>query len=263
MKSFVLSVANIKFGIHLLHAEALYKHLIEKYRLFICPAHAPNNVDVKLYFLVSPRYSNKGRVANNITFEEEKDVIFFRLSPNRYCGKYDISNKEGYFIIPPRKEFFNTILRIILAAVNNKKILLLHAASVVENKKGILLIGLPETGKTTISKKYSPENVLSDELSILLYENNKYYLCSSPFHSGEVKPAKLHTKVELCKIYLLSRHNLEKTEIVNYVLKNAIFSSKESYTGNLKHVKKILSKFSPSVADIKSFFQYRETGVKK
>lgn|GEM_PF-4430731 len=251
MKNFVLSIADTKFEIYLLHVGVLFNYLTKKYKPFISTTQIHNS-DVKLYFLFSNHYFCGTQLANNLTFSEEKGDVFFRLK-HSYCGKYSVPKREGYFIIPAKREFFNTIMRIILALVDSKRILLLHAASVVKNKKGLLLIGLPETGKTTISKKYPPESVLSDELSILVYENGKYYLYSSPFHSDDVKPSKLHKKVELYKVYLLTKYKLNKTEIANYILKNVVFSSRESYKENLKHVKKILYKFSPLVVNVRNF----------
>ncbi|MCM8832118.1 MAG: hypothetical protein NC918_08010 [Candidatus Omnitrophica bacterium] len=96
-------------------------------------------------------------------------------------------NKKFYGIISENIFSFDTLLRILssLVILKNNGIIL-HSSSIVENRKSILYVGPSGFGKSTIAKKCERNKILTDELSILFFENNKLISVRSPFW-GELK----------------------------------------------------------------------------
>ncbi len=77
---------------------------------------------------------------------------------------------------------FYTALYIFSTYIHLKNnSLIVHGAGIRINKNGYIFAGASGTGKTTIARKFYPDNLLNDEAVAIKYIKNNFYLKETPF----------------------------------------------------------------------------------
>ena len=106
---------------------------------------------------------------------------------------------------------------------------LVHAASAIRGGKAFLFSGVSGAGKTTISRLAPPDaTLLTDEISYVRREGNRYLACGTPF-AGELARVGENQSAPLSALFLLEkgfRNRIEPvgaTEAVQRLLRNILF----------------------------------------
>jgi hypothetical protein len=106
---------------------------------------------------------------------------------------------------------------------------LVHAASAIRGGKAFLFSGVSGAGKTTISRLAPPDaTLLTDEISYVRREGNRYMACGTPF-AGELARVGENQTAPLSALFLLEKglqnsiEPLGPTEAVQRLLRNILF----------------------------------------
>ena len=106
---------------------------------------------------------------------------------------------------------------------------LVHAASAIRGGEAFLLAGVSGAGKTTISRLAPPDaKLLTDEISYVRREGNRYLACGTPF-AGELARAGENQSAPLSALFLLEKGLQNRIEPVGAVesirrlLRNILF----------------------------------------
>ncbi len=106
---------------------------------------------------------------------------------------------------------------------------LVHAASAIRGGKAFLFSGVSGAGKTTISRLAPPDaTLLTDEISYVRREGNRYIACGTPF-AGELARVGENCSAPLSAFFLLEkglRNRIEPigpSEAIQRLLRNILF----------------------------------------
>ncbi len=106
---------------------------------------------------------------------------------------------------------------------------LVHSASAIRNGKAFLFSGVSGAGKTTISRLAPPDaTLLTDEISYVRREGNRYLACGTPF-AGELARLGENQSAPLSALFFLEKGSQNKiepigaTEAVQRLLRNVLF----------------------------------------
>lgn len=147
---------------------------------------------------------------------------------------FSIKNKTFCFFTIENKYLFDSVLRIIYSIIlADNKGLLLHSAGVIKDKVSFLYVGPTNSGKSTLSKKFTLEDVISDELCPVITDKEKVFCWKSPFFS-EVRVVYDDLKFfRLKQIYFLSGFSFRKRTLkiddkdaLESILKNTFWLAK-------------------------------------
>jgi hypothetical protein len=106
---------------------------------------------------------------------------------------------------------------------------LVHAASAIRGGKAFLFSGVSGAGKTTISRLAPPDaTLLTDEISYVRREGNRYMACGTPF-AGELARVGENCSAPLSAFFLLEKGPQNKiepispTDAIQRLLRNILF----------------------------------------
>ena len=106
---------------------------------------------------------------------------------------------------------------------------LVHAASAIRGGKAFLFSGVSGAGKTTISRLAPPDaTLLTDEISYVRREGNRYIACGTPF-AGELARVGENCSAPLSAFFLLEKglqNHIEPigpSEAIQRLLRNILF----------------------------------------
>jgi hypothetical protein len=106
---------------------------------------------------------------------------------------------------------------------------LVHAASAIRGGKAFLFSGVSGAGKTTISRLAPPDaTLLTDEISYVRREGNRYMACGTPF-AGELARVGENQSAPLSALFLLEKglqnriEPIAPTEAIQRLLRNVLF----------------------------------------
>jgi hypothetical protein len=106
---------------------------------------------------------------------------------------------------------------------------LVHAASAIRGGKAFLFSGVSGAGKTTISRLAPPDaTLLTDEISYVRREGNRYIACGTPF-AGELARVGENCSAPLSTLFLLEKglqnsiEPISPTEAIQRLLRNILF----------------------------------------
>jgi hypothetical protein len=134
----------------------------------------------------------------------------------------------------------DAVLRIVHSLVLARQGgFLVHAASAIRGGKAFLFSGVSGAGKTTISRLAPPDaTLLTDEISYVRREGNRYFACGTPF-AGELARVGENQSAPLNTLFLLEKglHNriepVGATEAVQRLLRNILFFANDPSLVNL------------------------------
>ena len=106
---------------------------------------------------------------------------------------------------------------------------LVHAASAIRGGKAFLFSGVSGAGKTTISRLVPPDaTLLTDEISYVRREGNRYFACGTPF-AGELARVGENQSAPIGALFLLEKGLENKiepvgaAEAIQRLLRNILF----------------------------------------
>jgi hypothetical protein len=106
---------------------------------------------------------------------------------------------------------------------------LVHAASAIRGGKAFLFSGVSGAGKTTISRLAPPDaTLLTDEISYVRREGNRYMACGTPF-AGELARVGENCSAPISALFLLEKglqnriEPIGPTEAIQRLLRNILF----------------------------------------
>jgi hypothetical protein len=106
---------------------------------------------------------------------------------------------------------------------------LVHAASAIRGGKAFLFSGVSGAGKTTISRLAPPDaTLLTDEISYVRREGNRYIACGTPF-AGELARVGENCSAPLSAFFLLEKglqnriEPIGPSEAIQRLLRNILF----------------------------------------
>jgi hypothetical protein len=122
------------------------------------------------------------------------------------------------------------VLRIVHSlALAKQGGFLVHAASAIRGGKAFLFSGVSGAGKTTISRLAPPDvTLLTDEISCVRREGNRYVACGTPF-AGELARVGENQSAPLSTVFLLEKglenriEPIGATDAVQRLLRNILF----------------------------------------
>lgn len=133
---------------------------------------------------------------------------------------------------------FDSFLRVLYSMLlAREEGALLHAAGMKNFQGGYILLGVSESGKTTMAN-LSEDIVLSDELIAVRRENGAYYVFSTPFW-GEFVAGKVSDMARLEAAYLLVKDKedfvkpIKRSNAVREILGCTLFFGPEDLTASI------------------------------
>jgi hypothetical protein len=134
-----------------------------------------------------------------------------------------------------RNEYaLDSLLRVLLSwKLANRNGFLLHAATVVRDGKACVFTGRSGAGKSTVASLAPAGSVLTDEISLLRFENGAWRAYGTPFW-GEFRAAGSNTSAPVRGIFRLVQaaenrvSPLRPVELLRALLPNVLFFSGQS-----------------------------------
>jgi hypothetical protein len=122
------------------------------------------------------------------------------------------------------------VLRIVHGLILAKQGgFLVHAASAIRGGKAFLFSGISGAGKTTISRLAPPDaTLLTDEISYVRREGNRYMACGTPF-AGELARLGENCSAPLSALFLLEKglqnriDPIAPAEAIQRLMRNILF----------------------------------------
>jgi hypothetical protein len=106
---------------------------------------------------------------------------------------------------------------------------LVHAASAIRNGKAFIFSGVSGAGKTTISRLAPPDaTLLTDEISYVRREGNRYMACGTPF-AGELARVGENCSAPLSALFFLEKgpqnriEPISPTEAIQRLMRSILF----------------------------------------
>ncbi|MCX7956955.1 MAG: TniB family NTP-binding protein [Endomicrobia bacterium] len=167
------------------------KELFKRYEVFVVQ---DKNFNFELLF--------NNNILNCKKCSDKNLIKTFLFNNMFFC--YSQKHKEYCYLCPENKYLFDSILRIAVSIILSENFgLLIHSAGIIYNSECVLYVGPTNSGKSTLSKKYSNDVIISDELCPVVVKGQEIFSWKSMFYS-EVKPKIDKLKlIPLKKIYFL------------------------------------------------------------
>jgi hypothetical protein len=209
-----------------LHTEdALFRRLIEnRYEGFVGTSPSSRfHFDIDLY---EPSESAPAEDGLEVKIEAGEWV----LQRGDFQARWNPGARRGLIRQSCSPYAIDCVLRIVHTLILARQGgFLVHAASAIRGGKAFLFSGVSGAGKTTISRLAPPDvTLLTDEISYVRREGNRYLACGTPF-AGELARVGENQSAPLSALFLLEKglHNriepVGPTEAVQRLLRNILF----------------------------------------
>jgi len=194
--------------------------------------------DKRLYSAVSLRYGAFTGAAAHPMYIALNDGWDAESQPAEFAYEFEgavlrAGSSETRFDGVRNEYALDSLLRVLLswklAGCNG---FLLHAATVVRNGKAYVFTGRSGAGKSTVASLSPEGSVLTDEISLLRFENGVWRAYGTPFW-GEFRAAGSNTSAPVKGIFRLVQAaenrvtTLRPMELLRVLLPNVLFFSAE------------------------------------
>jgi len=135
------------------------------------------------------------------------------LQRGDFRAEWEPARRRGQILQFPNPYSIDSVLRIVHTLVLAEQGgFLAHAASAIRNGKAFLFAGVSGAGKTTMSR-LAPRDVslLTDEISYVRRQNNRYIACGTPF-TGELAKVGENVSAPIAGLYLLAKGSETRIE---------------------------------------------------
>jgi hypothetical protein len=213
MQQFELSIGCVPFRLHMADAQ-LFRAASSRYAAFAEAAAQPIRITLNEFF--KPEYKPA-----EFGYEFEGAALRTSSWETRFAG---VRNEYA----------LDSLLRVLLSwKLAGRHGFLLHAATVVQDAKAYVFTGRSGAGKSTVASLSPAGTVLTDEISLLRFENGEWRAYGTPFW-GEFRAAGSNTSSPVRGLFRLvqAAENrvtpLRPVEMLRALLPNVLFFSAES-----------------------------------
>lgn len=152
------------------------------------------------------------------------------LKRGDFRARWNPDISRGYIRQSRSPYAIDCVLRIVHSLILARQGgFLVHAASAIRGGKAFLFSGVSGAGKTTISRLAPPDAaLLTDEISYVRREGNRYLACGTPF-AGELARVGENQSAPLSALFLLEKglqnsiEPVSATEAIRRLLRNILF----------------------------------------
>jgi len=130
----------------------------------------------------------------------------WRMARGDFRAEWDPSTARGRIQQTSNPYSLDSVLRIVHTLLLARKGgFLVHASSAIRNGRAFLFAGVSGAGKTTIARLAPPDvAVLSDEISYVSWQNDRYFAVGTPFF-GELARTGENLSAPIECLYLLAK----------------------------------------------------------
>jgi len=195
--------------------------------------------DPQLYDAASVRYAAFTGAGTHPIHIALNDFSIEEREPAEFAYEFegavlrDSSSHTNFYGVA--NEFaLDSLLRVLLSwKLAGRDGFLLHAATVIRNGKAYVFTGRSGAGKSTVASLSAEGTVLTDEISLLRYEDGVWRAYGTPFW-GEFRAAGSNTSAPVRGIFRLVQSSgnrltpLRPVEMLRALLPNVLFFSAET-----------------------------------
>ena len=204
--------------------DSSFRRLIKnRYAGFVASSKSPGlQFDIDLY---EPPESNGGD-----GLEVKIEAGEWVLKRGDFRARWNPDTSRGQIRQSCSPYAIDCVLRIVHSLILAKQGgFLVHSSSAIRNGKAFLFSGVSGAGKTTISRLAPPDaTLLTDEISYVRREDNRYLAYGTPF-AGELARPGENCSAPLSALFLLEkglRNSIEPispTEAIQRLMRNILF----------------------------------------
>lgn len=158
----------------------------------------------------------KTRYKNFILKQDKVDKLYFEITEDI------MEDMKNIYL-------FDSMLRIFYSVFLLKfNGFLLHSSGIISNGKSFIFCGKSGAGKTTIAKKASNFDLLSDEIVAIRKIDNFWHAFGTPFR-GEINKSGRNLSSRIKSVFFLNKSNylscekLSKKEVLENLMQNVLF----------------------------------------
>jgi hypothetical protein len=175
-------------------------------------------------------YEPSGPAPEGDELEVKIEAGEWRLRRGDFRARWNPDTGRGHIRQSCTPYAIDCVLRIVHSLILAREGgFLVHAASAIRDGKAFIFSGISGAGKTTISRLAPPDaTLLTDEISYVRREGNRYIACGTPF-AGELARVGENVSAPLSAFFLLEKgpHNriepISQTEAIQRLLRNILF----------------------------------------
>ena len=214
--------------------DSSFRRMVEhRYRGFVGNRPSPRvEFDIDLYDTDLYDPSEPASPANQLNDQLEVKIEAGEWSLRRgdFRARWNPETMHGHIRQSCNPYATDSVLRIVHSLILAKQGgFLVHAASAIRNRKAFIFSGVSGAGKTTISRLAPADaTLLTDEISYVRREGNRYLACGTPF-AGELARVGENQSAPLSALFFLEkgRHNriepIAPAEAIQRLLRNILF----------------------------------------
>jgi hypothetical protein len=175
-------------------------------------------------------YEPSGSAAADDELEVKVEAGDWLLKRGDFRARWNWDTGQGHIRQACSPYAIDCVLRIVHSLILARQGgFLVHAASAIRGGKAFLFSGVSGAGKTTISRLAPPDaTLLTDEISYVRREGNRYMACGTPF-AGELARVGENCSAPLSALFLLEKglqnriEPIDATEAIQRLLRNILF----------------------------------------
>jgi hypothetical protein len=205
--------------------DSSFRRMVEnRYAGFVGDSPAPQSeFDIDLYDSSEP-------VPADNQLEVKLEAGEWLLKRGDFRASWTPSTRRGHIRQSSNPYAIDSVLRIVHSLILAKQGgFLVHAASVIRGAKAFIFSGVSGAGKTTISRLAPADAILlTDEISYVRREDNRYLACGTPF-AGELARVGANQSAPLSALFFLEKGTqnsiepIAPTEAIQRLMRNILF----------------------------------------
>jgi hypothetical protein len=214
--------------------DSSFRHMVEnRYRGFVGNQPSPHfEFDIDLYDIDLYDPSEPAPAPDQLGDQLEVKIEEgeWLLKRGDFRARWNPETMHGHVRQSRNPYAIDSVLRIVHSLILAKQGgFLVHAASAIRNGKAFIFSGVSGAGKTTISRLAPPDaTLLTDEISYVSREGNRYLACGTPF-AGELARVGENQSAPLSALFFLEKgpqnriEPIAPAEAIQRLLRNILF----------------------------------------